>query len=98
MWPDDPELRNAACRVDGRELHLYDVLAPRLPPCAAVVGAVEELAGVTVDRLAVYFTPDLLDVALALAAHPFADLLMVRGEALLDASAAPFALSPFTRT
>ena len=106
LWPQardflvflPPHDAIAVCRVDAGELHLYDVLAPRLPTCAAVVGAVKELTGVAVDRLAVYFTPDLLDVALAPAAHPFEDLLMVRGEPLLDTSAAPFALSPFTRT
>lgn len=106
LWPEAKDLliflppheAIVVCELDGEELRLYDVVAPRPPPCAAMVGAVEALTGVAVDRLAIYFTPDLLDISPAPAAHPFDDLLMVRGEPLLDPSAPPFALSPFTKT
>lgn len=83
--------------VEGSLLRLYDVLGPRLPPVADLVGAAQSVSGATVERLEIYFSPDRLDLDTQAMPHPFEDVLMIRGARLPDEDT-PFALSPFTRT
>ena len=78
---------------------LYDLVARELPSLAAITGGVGEATGTPIRRIRAFFTPDALvgGSALSSTEHPSEDLLMVRGEPLVEAGT-PFAFSPLTRT
>ncbi|EYF07095.1 GNAT family N-acetyltransferase [Chondromyces apiculatus] len=80
------------CDLKEGALQIHDVIAPRIPPLAALLPGLPGPA----DRIEVLITPDRLDApALVPAPQPSIDLLMVRGRPLPVRS--PFTLSPLTR-
>lgn len=82
-----------AGKVDREQLHVFDVVGPRLPRVAEIVSRLGE----PVESVLLYFTPDLLEDAAPveplLVKTP--DSLMVRGSFPIEGT--PFCLPPFAR-
>ena len=80
----------------GATLRVVDVLGRELPDLAEIVGAFGDTGQArTVELL---LSPDRLAPDATPVAHPFEDVLQVRGLDPRPAVAERFAFSPFTRT
>lgn len=81
--------------VEDGVLRLYDVVAETPPPLPRILAAKASHSDQPIQTLETWFTPDRFDADFQPHPHRSEDILMVRGQPLLNG---PAALSPMTRT